>query len=374
MSPVIFYTLDPRRRRRAPVLPRPAGPQQRHRRAAAARRCSSTSTCTRQFFTYQNMAYGATLAWLLFVDHARDHAGPVPDVAALGLLRGGALMAVAGRRRRPRHDRAGGAGVAAEAARRGAVVRSSRSSSSWSWPRSCRRSCARLVVSLQDAASRSAETDTPAVLPAVPRTFDYKGETYDLYMVPIDGVDPRAGARQAGPDAEPVHRPGERRGAARSRGTARGGRSTRSWSFSPAWQNYVDVWNLIDFPRLLFNTIALAVIGMIGTVVSCTLVAYGFARFRFPGRVAPVHAADRDDLPALRGDAHPDVHDLREARLGRDLAAAPRPDVLRQRLRRVPAPPVPADDPARDGRGGRDRRRRPVPDADLGDPARRRGR
>ena len=41
---------------------------------------------------------------------------------------------------------------------------------------------------------------------------------------------------------------------------------------------------LIDFPRLLFNTIAIALIGMIGTLVSCTLVAYGFARFRFPGR------------------------------------------------------------------------------------------
>ena len=52
----------------------------------------------------------------------------------------------------------------------------------------------------------------------------------------------------------------------------------------PAVENYVDVWNLIDYPRLLFNTVALALIGMIGTVVSCTLVAYGFARFRFPGR------------------------------------------------------------------------------------------
>jgi multiple sugar transport system permease protein len=44
------------------------------------------------------------------------------------------------------------------------------------------------------------------------------------------------------------------------------------------------VWDLLDYPRLLFNTIAIAVIGMIGTLLSCTLVAYGFARFRFPGR------------------------------------------------------------------------------------------
>ena len=44
------------------------------------------------------------------------------------------------------------------------------------------------------------------------------------------------------------------------------------------------------------------------------------------------------------------------------MAAAARADVLRQRLRRVPDPPVHADDPARHGRGRRDRRRRPVPD------------
>jgi multiple sugar transport system permease protein len=59
---------------------------------------------------------------------------------------------------------------------------------------------------------------------------------------------------------------------------------TRAWTLSPAFQNYADVWNLIDFPRLLFNTIAISLIGMVGVVVSCTLVAYGFARFRFPGR------------------------------------------------------------------------------------------
>src|SRR4029078_11017552 len=59
---------------------------------------------------------------------------------------------------------------------------------------------------------------------------------------------------------------------------------TRSWSLPPQWSNYVDVWNQINYPRLLFNTAAIALITMVGTIVSCTLVAYGFARFRFPGR------------------------------------------------------------------------------------------
>jgi multiple sugar transport system permease protein len=58
----------------------------------------------------------------------------------------------------------------------------------------------------------------------------------------------------------------------------------RIWVFAPHFDNYLQVWDLINYPRLLFNTIALATIGTIGTLVSCLLVAYGFARFRFPGR------------------------------------------------------------------------------------------
>jgi multiple sugar transport system permease protein len=46
------------------------------------------------------------------------------------------------------------------------------------------------------------------------------------------------------------------------------------------------VWNTIPngYWRLLGNTLFYAITTMIGTVVSCILVAYGFARFRFPGR------------------------------------------------------------------------------------------
>lgn len=58
----------------------------------------------------------------------------------------------------------------------------------------------------------------------------------------------------------------------------------RPWILSPTWSNYVEVWNTINYFRLLSNTTFYAVITMIGTVISCILVAYGFARFRFPGR------------------------------------------------------------------------------------------
>jgi multiple sugar transport system permease protein len=58
----------------------------------------------------------------------------------------------------------------------------------------------------------------------------------------------------------------------------------RPWEFSPTWSNYTEVWNTIDFLRLMENTTFYALTTVIGTLISCTLVAYGFARFRFPGR------------------------------------------------------------------------------------------
>jgi len=53
---------------------------------------------------------------------------------------------------------------------------------------------------------------------------------------------------------------------------------------SPTWDNYAQVWDLIDYPRLMWNTTLYAIVTEIGVLISCTLVAFGFSRFRFPGR------------------------------------------------------------------------------------------
>jgi len=58
----------------------------------------------------------------------------------------------------------------------------------------------------------------------------------------------------------------------------------RDWSFSPAWGNYAEMWKDINYPVVLWNTFQYAVWTTIGVLVSCILVAYGFSRFRFPGR------------------------------------------------------------------------------------------
>jgi multiple sugar transport system permease protein len=52
----------------------------------------------------------------------------------------------------------------------------------------------------------------------------------------------------------------------------------------PRWENYGAALSAVPFGRYLFNTsvITASVLGL--TLFSCTLVAYGFSRLRFPGR------------------------------------------------------------------------------------------
>jgi len=52
--------------------------------------------------------------------------------------------------------------------------------------------------------------------------------------------------------------------------------------FDAQWRNFETAWNEVDFTRLVFNTLMIAIFGMIGTVISCTLVAYAFTRFPIP--------------------------------------------------------------------------------------------
>jgi multiple sugar transport system permease protein len=49
-------------------------------------------------------------------------------------------------------------------------------------------------------------------------------------------------------------------------------------------ENYGESISSLDYSRLLANSILLAMLNVMGSVVSCTLVAYGFAKVRWPGR------------------------------------------------------------------------------------------
>jgi len=50
------------------------------------------------------------------------------------------------------------------------------------------------------------------------------------------------------------------------------------------WENFVDAMRMMRFWKLLGNTVTITGFTIVGTLLSCTLVAFGFARFDFKGR------------------------------------------------------------------------------------------
>lgn len=52
----------------------------------------------------------------------------------------------------------------------------------------------------------------------------------------------------------------------------------------PQWHNYVDALTAVPFLTWARNTLIICILNVVGQLLCCTLVAYGFARLRFPGR------------------------------------------------------------------------------------------
>jgi multiple sugar transport system permease protein len=50
------------------------------------------------------------------------------------------------------------------------------------------------------------------------------------------------------------------------------------------WNNYADAWTVLPFDTFLINTVVITTFSTIGYVLSSMLIAFGFARIRFPGR------------------------------------------------------------------------------------------
>lgn len=50
------------------------------------------------------------------------------------------------------------------------------------------------------------------------------------------------------------------------------------------WNNFREVWETVPFATFTKNTAVIVILVMIGTLLSCSFSAYGFARLRAPGR------------------------------------------------------------------------------------------
>jgi multiple sugar transport system permease protein len=120
--------------------------------------------------------------------------------------------------------------------------------------------------------------------PAAPETFAWEGEELKVYDVPMpDGstrtlalLDPRRESSTFLDPADPAAGPIEWEGRWRT--------LSQHWRFELYTGNIGTAWGAIDFPRLLWNTVAIATLSTIGAVTSSVCVAYGFSRFRFPGK------------------------------------------------------------------------------------------
>ena len=52
----------------------------------------------------------------------------------------------------------------------------------------------------------------------------------------------------------------------------------------PVWENYIDVWPVTSIHLFFINSVFITLTATIGTVITASMVAYGFARIQFPGR------------------------------------------------------------------------------------------
>jgi multiple sugar transport system permease protein len=138
---------------------------------------------------------------------------------------------------------------------------------------------AMVTASLEDAGQRT--TAGAPIYPASPATGIYRGESYDLYQVPIDGTVRNLMLVKKGRTESTFVDPAD---PAQTAIVWQGGWRTlqQSWVFDPKLSNFSTVWSQLNFPRLLFNTAAVAILSTLGAVLSSAIVAYGFARFRFP--------------------------------------------------------------------------------------------
>ena len=168
------------------------------------------------------------------------------------------------------------------------------------------------------------------IYPAAPPKIEYNGQDLEVFIVPLpDGTTKELAMLKKG-QKESIFIDPENTAAGEIIWTGSWRNLDRPWKFSPTYSNYQEAWEAINYPRLLWNTLQYAIWTEIGVLISCTLVAFGFARF-------PLRDSDIDDFPARLCDRHPNLYILHQDRLGGYLAATDRTLVLCECVRCIPA-------------------------------------
>jgi multiple sugar transport system permease protein len=132
--------------------------------------------------------------------------------------------------------------------------------------------------------TQMSDPNAPPYWPHSPMTIPYNGEEIPVFEVPTEDGD----IRELGlvtrrrteswfidpdePEAGEIYWEGNWR------------TLTPAYEPDPQWENFALAFKQLNFPRLLRNTVIIAVLGTIGAVGSSLFVAYGFARFDFRGK------------------------------------------------------------------------------------------
>lgn len=125
--------------------------------------------------------------------------------------------------------------------------------------------------------------DGSPLWPAKEATYNYEGKELIIYNVPMEsGVRQLALLKPGREESLFVDPENPQAGPILWKGSWR--TLNKDWQVAPVFENFTYAWNAVDFPRIFLNTFIVAFLGMLGTIISCTVVAYGFARFRFPGK------------------------------------------------------------------------------------------
>src|SRR5689334_22423343 len=122
------------------------------------------------------------------------------------------------------------------------------------------------------------------IWPMEPEQYTYNEKAYDVYTVPFEDGSSRelALVKKGRTTSQFIDPSSPDSGLIEWKGNWRG--LNQVSALQPHFENFATAWEMIDFPLLFRNTLAIALIGMVGTLLSSVSVAYAFARFPIPGK------------------------------------------------------------------------------------------
>lgn len=118
--------------------------------------------------------------------------------------------------------------------------------------------------------------------PAQAVTYEYEGEVYDVYNVPIgDGVRQLALVKPTRTASDFIDPADSGQGLIHWQGSWR----TLNRVYVPAvtTDNFIYLWDVIKYVPILGNTLFVVLVSGVGVLCSSIAVAYGMSRFRIPG-------------------------------------------------------------------------------------------